>query len=209
MEDRHLPIQWTPRVPKSKIRRLYESDAAGRIDEELLDDVGMTLLLRCEDILVIADARQGRLLCPMCKRRGERTIVPRRTKARDELLRCDRCGWEITWADYLQSFKRRQLHIGGAGPAFRRYVKDYPQARSTRDRMLAVDRLIHEFHYSLRDQPDRPTRACCVNLISGRLTDVVHFLDELSGLTDGNRQLAETHAQWSKQCHNAGQWHPK
>ena len=211
MADGRSEIQWTPRVRKSQIRRLYESDAAGRIDEELLDEVGTTLLLRCEDILTIAGARArgGSLPCPRCRRRGQRTAIPRRTGSRDERIRCDRCGWQVTWADYLRSFKRRQLHLGGAGSAFRRYVRDYPAARSAREKMLAVDRLIHEFHYSLRDRPDLPTRACGVNLISGRLTDVVQFLNELSGLGGADPAIAEIHERWHANCRNAGNWHPQ
>ena len=32
-------IQWPPRVPKAKLRRLYQADAQGIVDAELLDDV--------------------------------------------------------------------------------------------------------------------------------------------------------------------------
>jgi hypothetical protein len=46
--------------------------------------------------------------------------------------------------------------------------------------MLTIDRLIHAFHYSLRQQPDLPTRPVGVNLIAGKVTDVVLFLDELT-----------------------------
>lgn len=37
-------IVWEPRVPQHKIRRLYENDAAGIIDEALIDDVAYTSL---------------------------------------------------------------------------------------------------------------------------------------------------------------------
>lgn len=54
-------IHWSPRVPKWKLQRLYESEAQGMLDEDLLEDVGLTLLLRCEDILAIEEAKQGRV----------------------------------------------------------------------------------------------------------------------------------------------------
>ena len=46
--------------------------------------------------------------------------------------------------------------------------------------MLAIDRLIHEFHYSLRQPRDLPTRPVGVNLIQGRLRDVITFLNTLT-----------------------------
>jgi len=70
-----------------------------------------------------------------------------------------------------------------------------PQARTPRDKALAIDRVIHEFHYSLRDQPDRPTRPAGVNLIVGDWQDVVAFLDELSGL-DLPADMRGTTEQW-------------
>lgn len=59
MDDSRSEVRWSPRVPKGKIRRLYESDARGLLDDELLDDVGIALLLRCQDILMVVGARQG------------------------------------------------------------------------------------------------------------------------------------------------------
>ena len=34
--------RWAPRVPQDKVRRLYETDARGIYDDELIDDVGYT-----------------------------------------------------------------------------------------------------------------------------------------------------------------------
>lgn len=48
--------------------------------------------------------------------------------------------------------------------------------------MLAIDRLIHEFHYSCKQNPDRPTRPAAVNLISGKIEQVATFLDDLGSL---------------------------
>ncbi len=50
-----------------KIRRLYESDAKRILDQELYEDVGicLLLLLRCESILTINEAKHGRVKCPL------------------------------------------------------------------------------------------------------------------------------------------------
>jgi len=61
-------------------------------------------------------------------------------------------------------------------------VHDFDAACTPQAKRLAIDRTTHAFHYSLYAQPDLPTRPAGVNLIEGKLTDVVQFLDELSGI---------------------------
>src|SRR5215469_8077102 len=58
--------KWSPRVPMEKLRRLYQNDATRIVDEELLDDVGITLYCRCESILEASDALLGKVHCPSC-----------------------------------------------------------------------------------------------------------------------------------------------
>ena len=80
-------------------------------------------------------------------------------------------------------------------PAFEHYTKAYPRAESARSKILLIDRLIHEFHYSNKKSPGQPTRSVGPNLISGSLTDILEFLDGLSGgVTSGT--LMETAHVW-------------
>jgi len=118
---------------------------------------------------------------------------------RDEVITCSECGWQITWGEYALSFKRKQLNAGGAVEAFQRYVRDYRAARTPQEKLLAVDRLIHEFHYSLRDQPDRPCRPVGVNLIEGKLPDVAQFLDELAYGEATTEDLRERLVDWRRE----------
>lgn len=204
--DGRQDIEWAPRVRKDKVRRLYEADARGLRDEELVDDVGITLLLRCRSILTVHQAQQRRVACPRCARQRRETFivrVSRRGDPRDEQLNCPVCGWHLTWGEYLLSYKRKQLSAGGAVSAFERYVRDYPAARTYSQKMLAIDRLIHEFHYSLVDRPDQPCRPAGVNLIEGHVSDVLAFLDELSygpqntaGVDRGRQVWEETRARY-------------
>lgn len=192
-------IDWAPRVPKHKIRRLYESDARGLLDEELLDEVGIALYLRCQSILQVHDAQNGRVMCPRCAAQQRVSIIerpPRHGDIRDVVLTCPICDWTITWGAYHASFKRRQLNAGGAVGAFRHYVRHYPQARTPQAKMLAVDQLIREFHYSLARLPDLPTRPVGVNLIEGQLTDVVMFLDDLSFGEDVGAERQAIRLKW-------------
>jgi len=192
-------IQWPRRVSKHKVRRLYESDAQGMLDAELVDDVGITLLLRCKAILEVAEAKRGRVRCPRCARQRKETVI-RRVRAkqdpRDEVITCPECGWQVTWGEYAATYKRKQLNVGGAEGAFAAYVQGYEAARTPKARMLAIDRLIHEFHFSLRDKPWLPTRSVGPNLIQGKLTDILQFLDELTYGPDAAQEMWEHRADW-------------
>lgn len=184
--DGRNEIEWARRVPKSKIRRLYESEARGLLDEDLLEDIGTLLLQRCKSILLVAEAQKGTVHCPRCERQGQASLIERRHTSgdpRDQLLVCPSCGWQATWGEYHKSFRRHQLNPGGATASFSAYIQDYMVARTPQEKMIAVDRLIHEFHYSYTCLPNQPTRPVGVNLIEGKLPDVIDFLNELTSGT--------------------------
>ena len=188
-------IRWSRRVPQRKLRRLYETEARGVYDDEQLDDVGMLLYMRCRDILTIHRAKTRReVRCPRCDIAGHERFITRKGGL-DEVLECVECGWSVTWRDYRRSFTRRQLNPGGAVAAFERFMRDFERARRGREKMLAIDRVIHAFHYSLRTEPNRPTRAAGVNLIEGKLRDVVSLLDRLAGVSDDD-EINQTHRTW-------------
>lgn len=189
LEKNHPPagadeVRWPPRVTKERLRRLYASEAAGLLDDELLDEVGITLYLRCQAILDVYSALHvGMVRCPRCQGAGRDTLVARERPTRrnpNPAIHCMVCGWQTGWEAYQRTFRRKQLNPGGATDYFRAYVQAYPRCITPRERMLAIDRLIHTFHYSLRADPTLPTRPAAVNLIEGRLTDIVPFLDALS-----------------------------
>ncbi len=56
-------LHWAPKVSRSKVWQLYQSDARGALDEDLLAEVGFSLKQRCESIL-LASRRQ--VECPRC-----------------------------------------------------------------------------------------------------------------------------------------------
>jgi DNA-directed RNA polymerase subunit M/transcription elongation factor TFIIS len=207
--DGRAAIRWARRVPQSKICRLYESEARGLLDQELLDDVALMLYLRCQDILTILEAKRGRVACPRCRERGVETLISR-TRRRgdpcDETVRCPVCGWAITWSEYALSHKRKQLNSGGAASAFGVYLRRYERVRSPRELMLAVDALIHAFHFSLRRDPEQPTRAAGVNLIEGKLDQVNALLDGLTYGSDASPTLLEAQAEWRRNEQARQRW---
>jgi ribosomal protein L37AE/L43A len=189
MSAETLP-EWAPRVPPAKIQRLYELDALGIQDEELLDEVGYALLARCQSFIAANQATAGQAACAVCGR------LIAHSKIKEELLHCPDCGWELTWGAYFATIQHRQL--SGAEPVlelFGEYVTRFPAAASPAEKMLAIDTLIHGFHWYYKFGPTRPV---AVNLIKGRLGEVVAFLDRLSlgpGSTPG---IQETHTEWKE-----------
>ncbi|MBI3947583.1 MAG: hypothetical protein HY321_16795 [Armatimonadetes bacterium] len=192
--DRRLP-RWAPRVPQALIRRFYEADAQGICDEDLINEVGYALLARCESFITANRAREGELPCPWCGGtvRGE------------EILRCP-CGWELPWADYFRTIQHKQL--SGAEPVleqFRSFVARFPPAPALKERVLLIDRLVHGFHVYLRT--GGVTRPVAVNLIEGRLSEVVTFLDSLAYGEGGTPGLSATKSEWDEGIRANASWH--
>lgn len=178
-------IRWSPRVDKWKIARAYGNDAAGLADEALLDDIGTALYMRCTDILYIHEALGQRWHCPRCESETGvgPLLVPFMQGSEDmqpALYQCPACRLAIEWEQFYGTFRRRQMNPGGAVSAFRRFVDSWPRCRDGGWKFAAIDRLIHAFHYSYRAMPHLPTRTAAVNLLEGKLSDIMPFLDELS-----------------------------
>jgi len=172
-------IQWARRVSHDVIRRLYTLDAKGIVDEELIDEVGYAMYARCESIRTVTAAHFGRAKCPRCGEVVER-VRQREGVSKDQPLVCA-CGWSTTWREYLKSYQHKQLMGGAAFPAFLEFIETWPKARSPRDKLLLIDGLVHALHVNVIEQKDLLfARAAAVNLIEGKLKDVVALLDELA-----------------------------
>jgi DNA-directed RNA polymerase subunit N (RpoN/RPB10) len=169
-------IRWAPRVRPEKLRQLYLSDARGLLDLELLEDVGITLYCRCESILVVSDAAEGKIMCAQCG-----AAIDRVRDDKDQKIACFSCGWTIHWSDYQKSYQHMELYARGLTEAIHEFIRGWERATNQREKMLLVDRLIHVWHWENRD--DHPIgRPACVNLIEGSRRQVLQFLDELSAL---------------------------
>ena len=180
------------------IRRLYETDAKGIYDEDLIDEVGYGLLARCESFITANRARAGELPCPRCARPVRRA----------ELMRCP-CGWELCWADYFKTMQHKQL--SGAEPVlkqFEDFVNAFPSARTPQEKVMLIDRLIHGFHWYLKDKVNSPTRPVAVNLIEGRMGEVVAFLDSLSYSEKTAPGIRTNLAEWDKNIEANRRWYP-
>jgi hypothetical protein len=201
-DPEHLAaVRWAPRVSPAAIRRLYETDARGIVDEEQIDDVGYALYARCQSILRVTEAHQGRVTCPRCERLVDR--APGWIK-QDEVVSCGRCGWRVVWRDYLKTYQHKHLVGGGAVQFHRDFVAQFERARTPQQKMLAIDRLIHAFHWELVREP---VRAAARELIYARnYKELLTFLDTLTYGENSTSGLREGKDAWDRKV-DASPWH--
>lgn len=180
--------EWAPRVPPPKIARLYEDDARGLHDADLLADVGFALHERCRSMLQVEAARQGRATCPLCAALIEHDGKP------DSQLPCA-CGWRGTWAAYRATFRGAHLIAPGLRPFCEEFVETYPMARTPAERMLRIDWLLHRVHWEGTALPGQRAAVC---LIEGRSSQVNDFLE---ALTQGRHRqaLADDRGYWTEE----------
>ncbi|HEU5318640.1 MAG TPA: hypothetical protein VFX49_21180 [Chloroflexota bacterium] len=171
-------VSWAPRISRTRLRRLYVRDSLGLVDDELIAEVGHALEARCESILAVHDARRGRVHCPRCARENQTRLLPHDGHL-DSRVTCPACGWSTIWGAYQDTFLGKQLEAGETHGVYDAFIHAFRGAIGPRQKMLAIDRLIHQFHYSLvpRHTPARPAG---VNLIEGSLEDVMTLLEELA-----------------------------
>ena len=88
-------IRWSPRIRPALIKRLYESDARGLQDDELCNEVGFRLFLRCQSIVMVS---RDEVACPRCG-----TVFVVKTLTRDEVSVCPArdCAWQTTMVEFL------------------------------------------------------------------------------------------------------------
>jgi len=188
-------VRWAPRVAPWKVRRLYENDAQGLVDEELIDDVAYSLYARCQSILAVYAAEQGLVACPLCG-----AEIPRRQRDEQELLRCPLGHWQTTWGLYRKSYRHKQLWAGRAVTAFMEFVKGLPKARTPREKMLLIDRLIHACHQSLTGAAARYKRPVACNLIQGKMKELIALLDGLAYGPCTPPEILRTRAAWREEA---------
>ena len=186
-EVRHDRPTWAGRIPRHKIAELYKKDALGIHDEELIDDVGIGLLVRIEHIFRARDANSGLARCPICRCEIEHDFDPA------FLLRCDTCNWELAWGEYQKSFKGKHLIASGMTVFMKEYVENYPVAKSPQEKMILIDTLIHRYHWELEGGLTGPGAR---DLIGGKPCEVIDFLNRLSYGTSSSPEILATREEW-------------
>jgi len=190
-EDRSGSIEWAPRLAPGLLRRLYLLDVKGIQDESVLDEVGMTLLVRCEDIRRVSERR-----CWRCggELEGE--------KVKGSRLKCVDCGWSTGWTTYRNSYKQRRVHGPRALPAVKAFLREYPRAQGWSSKMVTIDRLIYSVHESFGQGQDPKVVPLAENLIEGSPEDTFVLLESLATGDQGTAGLNEIKLAWTEKVWN-------
>jgi len=167
----HKKPTWAKKVPSDLIRRLYEQDAKGIYDEELVDDVGISLYARVDSMIMVTSSNLCHPLCIEC-----RTEIPNSFE-RGFISVCPNCGWTTDIFEYRASYKGQTLNGVGALPELKEFAEKYPIAKTYAEKMGLVDWLIHAFHGSLSEQPSRPV---ATNVIEGHAGEVAKLIFDLA-----------------------------
>lgn len=161
MADKIVPekfnrYRWLPKVTRRDLIRLYEADAKGLTDEELVDEIGFTLYTRCvQGRDTWSDIEAGKLKCHHC----ENTL-----NYENGLMQCA-CGFQYLFRDYMRSFRKENMPSGAATHIFNAFIVDWEKAHSYYQKMQLIDGLIHEFHINLTSGVKG--RFVGINLIEG------------------------------------------
>ena len=181
MEVKNERITWSPRLRPALLKRLYDADALGLRDDELCNDVGYRLYLRCQTVLMVS---RNEVTCPRCD-----TVFKIDISGKESVTVCPTpgCGWQVTRSEYHQSWSKKRIWGANALPAFEEFYDRFSTKMTYKEKMVLIDGLIHSFHWSLHEQ--LPARSASNNLIEGEHDQVIEFLDKLTGL-DPDRKAA-------------------
>ena len=127
----------------------------------------MRLLARCRDVLHVTD---GEVVCPSC---GRTFGVAWIGEPGGHVSECPACGWSVTADEYHASVEHRDLNGAGAREAFSEYVERFPRLKTYKEKLLAIDRVVHAVH--------RTGNTAARNLFEGRARQVLAQLDALAG----------------------------
>jgi hypothetical protein len=162
-------IRWEPRVKPALIRKLYEADAAGLVDEKLINEVGYALLLRCETIQRVTERR-----CPHCIVASHWTAPSTavRAIARSLALAVGGRPHGTPTTDHTRAIASTVV-----GHTFVEFLDSFPKPRDVSAKMLVIDRLIHAVH----ETPGANVSAAASNLIYEKKPGWAKaFLDDLA-----------------------------
>ena len=177
-------FKWNKKVSRGDLYKLYQGESRGLIDEELLDDIGLTFYLRCKQAKEVRECMdKGQIICHHCGAilTGGR-VSPNGsilTKNTDNYLpiNCG-CGYSYTYREYRRNCNSVSMPGGRATPVFDKFLHKWPGCKDVNSKMLLIDWLIHECHVTLMS--GEKGRSVCVNLIEGTVKQISDLIMKLA-----------------------------
>jgi uncharacterized C2H2 Zn-finger protein len=170
-------IQWAPRIPLYLVERLYVSFANGIKDEDLCDDLGIRLFLRCETFM---RTMKGEVKCPQCG-----TVFKVQNEGTTKCLN-EKCNWATDFKTYGQSIRDYSALPGRATEAWKVYYNGFPSKKTFDEKIIAIDQLIHSFH--IDEKTNLPAKTVASKLFRGNRKNAVEFLDKLSAIDEESKK---------------------
>lgn len=164
--------KWAEKVSRYKLVKLYQDEAKGLLDEDLLNEIGYTFYTRCKQA---RDTRQrldkGEIICHYC---GE----VHQAMSYTALIACP-CGYYYTYREYRRSCNANNVPGGRATEIFKAFTDNWLLCKSASEKMLLIDGLVHECHVSA--MTGAKGRSVCMNLMEGTLSQIKDMLELLAG----------------------------
>lgn len=167
--EKYNVFRWPVKLDIHKLHKLYLQDAKGIQDEILVDEIGLTLYLRCkygkEDM-----------------ERMERNIIRchgcgAEIAEKSDFRQCS-CGLQYSYKEYRRSYRRNNMPTGAAAKIFTMYMQNWDRAKSYQEKIVLIDTLLHEFHLSLVSGATH--RPVAMNFIDGSRSRVEQIISDLA-----------------------------
>jgi len=177
-------FKWCKKISRNDLLRLYESEAAGMLDEELLDEVGFAFYTRCKQAHEARSCMEsGKILCHHCGAAPEAgrvsptgsTLVKNANK--NLIISCE-CGYTYTYREYRRSYMAVNMPGNRAAPIFEYFEQKWPGCKDASQKMLLIDWLIHECHVTLMSGSQG--KSVCENLIEGTRKQITELILKLA-----------------------------
>lgn len=182
--DKFNKFKWCKKIPRNDLLKLYQSEAKGMVDQELLDEVGFAFYTRCKQA---HDARacmeRGEILCHHCGAvlkanrvsLADSAVIKR---ASDNLpLNCE-CGHSYTYREYRRSYMAVNMPGNRATPIFEYFEQHWSGCRNATQKMILIDWLIHQCHITLMS--GAKGKSVCENLIEGTRKQILDLILKLA-----------------------------
>lgn len=167
--DKYNVFQWPVKLDIHKLNKLYMKDAKGIQDEILVDEIGLTLYLRC-------------LYGKQDMERMEKNIIRchgcgAELAGGDDFRQCS-CGRQYSYKEYRRSYRKNNMPTGAAEKAFNIFIKNWGRAGTYQEKIVLIDSLLHEFHLSLVSGAVH--RPVAMNFIDGSRSRVEQIINSLA-----------------------------
>lgn len=167
--EKYNVFQWPAKLDIHKLNKLYLQDAKGIQDEILVDEIGLTLYLRC--IYGKDDMERMERNIIRCHGCGAELA------GENDFRECS-CGLQYSYREYRRSYCKNNMPTGAAEKTFNMFIQNWNRAQNYQEKIVLVDTLLHEFHLSLVSGATH--RPVAMNFIDGSRSRVEQIVSSLA-----------------------------